>query len=115
MCINNYKETAGNAVPYTFKVGAKNVRISLKSKMKGTTLEGTIPGLFEGKMSSYIKCKNVDYNSTRYETFYDIQLNIKDKKNIYESFQDYVASETLEGDNKYDAGVHGLQVSRNLI
>jgi len=31
MCINNYKETAGNAVPYTFKVGAKNVRISLIS------------------------------------------------------------------------------------
>ncbi|XP_037723388.1 ubiquitin carboxyl-terminal hydrolase 7 isoform X1 [Drosophila subpulchrella] len=88
----------------------------LESKMKGTTLEGTIPGLFEGKMSSYIKCKNVDYNSTRYETFYDIQLNIKDKKNIYESFQDYVASETLEGDNKYDAGVHGLQeASKGVI
>lgn len=82
----------------------------LESKMKGTCLEGTIPGLFEGKMSSYIKCKNVDYNSTRYETFYDIQLNIKDKKNIYDSFQDYIAPETLEGDNKYDAGVHGLQV-----
>lgn len=86
----------------------------LESKMKGTILEGTIPGLFEGKMSSYIKCKNVDYNSTRYETFYDIQLNIKDKKNIYESFQDYVAPETLEGDNKYDAGVHGLQVSLGI-
>ncbi|XP_033172578.1 ubiquitin carboxyl-terminal hydrolase 7 isoform X2 [Drosophila mauritiana] len=88
----------------------------LESKMKGTILEGTIPGLFEGKMSSYIKCKNVDYNSTRYETFYDIQLNIKDKKNIYESFQDYVAPETLEGDNKYDAGVHGLQeASKGVI
>uniref|UniRef100_A0A1B0FQ62 Ubiquitin carboxyl-terminal hydrolase 7 n=1 Tax=Glossina morsitans morsitans TaxID=37546 RepID=A0A1B0FQ62_GLOMM len=81
----------------------------LESKMKGTNLEGTIPGLFEGKMSSYIKCKNVDYNSTRYETFYDIQLNIKDKKDILESFQDYITPETLEGDNKYDAGVHGLQ------
>ncbi|XP_050329287.1 ubiquitin carboxyl-terminal hydrolase 7 [Bactrocera neohumeralis] len=88
----------------------------LESKMKGTCLEGTIPGLFEGKMSSYIKCKNVDYNSTRYETFYDIQLNIKDKNNIYDSFKDYIASETLEGDNKYDAGVHGLQeASKGVI
>ncbi|XP_066139547.1 ubiquitin carboxyl-terminal hydrolase 7 isoform X1 [Euwallacea fornicatus] len=81
----------------------------LESKMKGTCVEGTVPKLFEGKMLSYIRCKNVDYSSTRSETFYDIQLNIKGKKNIYESFKDYIAKETLEGDNKYDAGEHGLQ------
>ena len=28
---------------------------------------------------------------------------------VIESFEDYVAAETLDGDNKYDAGVHGLQ------
>lgn len=81
----------------------------LESKMKRTCVEGTVPRLFEGKMSSYIKCKNVDYTSTRLETFYDIQLNIKGKKNIAESFRDYIDTETLEGDNKYDAGEHGLQ------
>lgn len=59
----------------------------LESKMKRTCVEGTVPRLFEGKMSSYIKCKNVDYTSTRLETFYDIQLNIKGKKNIAESFR----------------------------
>ncbi|XP_044758285.1 ubiquitin carboxyl-terminal hydrolase 7 isoform X2 [Coccinella septempunctata] len=81
----------------------------LESKMKGTCVEGTVPKLFEGKMLSYIRCKNVDYSSTRSETFYDIQLNIKGKKNIDESFKDYIAKETLDGDNKYDAGEHGLQ------
>ncbi|CAH0563456.1 unnamed protein product [Brassicogethes aeneus] len=81
----------------------------LESKMKGTCVEGTVPKLFEGKMNSYIRCKNVDYSSTRTETFYDIQLNIKGKKNIDESFKDYIAKETLDGDNKYDAGEHGLQ------
>ena len=30
---------------------------------------------------------------------------------MIESFDDYIAKETLEGDNKYDAGDHGLQVS----
>lgn len=30
---------------------------------------------------SYIKCKAIDYVSSREETFYDIQLNIKGKKN----------------------------------
>lgn len=28
---------------------------------------------------------------------------------VYESFKDYISVETLEGDNKYDAGEHGLQ------
>lgn len=81
----------------------------LETKMKGTCVEGVIPRLFEGKTLSYFKCKHVDYTSSRTETFYDIQLNIKGKKNIYESFKDYVTVETLEGDNKYDAGEHGLQ------
>ncbi|XP_014255041.1 ubiquitin carboxyl-terminal hydrolase 7 isoform X2 [Cimex lectularius] len=81
----------------------------LESKMKGTCVEGTVPKLFEGKMVSFIKCKNIEYKSQRTETFYDIQLNIKGKKNIKESFKDYVTPEVLEGDNKYDAGEHGLQ------
>jgi hypothetical protein len=62
-------------------------------------------------MMSYIRCKNVEYKSTRSESFYDIQLNIKGKKSITESFQDYIQTETLDGDNKYDAGTYGLQVS----
>lgn len=101
----------------------------LESKMKKTCVEGTIPKLvydfviflssnfllhlrlFEGKMISYIRCKNVDYKSTRTESYYDIQLNIKGKKTIEESFADYVNTETLEGDNKYDAGSYGLQAN----
>lgn len=81
----------------------------LEIKMKGTCVEGTVPELFEGKMVSFIKCKSVEYCSSRAETFYDIQLNVKGKKDILESFKDYVEPEVLEGDNKYDAGIHGLQ------
>jgi len=81
----------------------------LETKMKTTCVEGTIPKLFEGKMISYIRCKNVDYKSTRTESFYDIQLNIKGKKSIEESFRDYIQTESLDGENKYDAGSYGLQ------
>lgn len=49
--------------------------------MKGTLVEGTVPKLFEGKMTSFIKCKNVNCSSTRVETFYDIQLSVKGKNN----------------------------------
>ncbi|CAK9290332.1 unnamed protein product [Gordionus sp. m RMFG-2023] len=81
----------------------------IESKMKGSLVEGKIPKLFEGKMISYIKCKNVDYCSSCIEAFYDIQLNVKDMKNIYESFKQYINPQTLDGENKYDAGAHGLQ------
>ena len=52
--------------------------------------------LFEVKMISYIRCKNLDYKFTRRESFY-----IKGKKTIEESFADYIQTETLDGDNKY--------------
>lgn len=55
--------------------------------MKGTCVEGTVPRLFAGKMVSFIKCKHVDYTSSRAETFYDIQLSVKGKRNILESFK----------------------------
>lgn len=96
--------------------------------MKGTNVEGTIPKLFEGKMKSFIRCKNVNFESKREEPFYDIQLNVKGNRTsafvpqfrlrkaliychlVYDSFRDYVNTESLDGDNKYDAGDYGLQV-----
>ncbi|XP_031555902.1 ubiquitin carboxyl-terminal hydrolase 7-like, partial [Actinia tenebrosa] len=88
---------------------------NMESKMKGTCVEGTIPELLEGKIFSYIKCTKVDYVSTRLEPFYDIQLNVKGKKNIYESFKEYIEVELLDGDNKYDAGEHGLQEAKKGV
>ncbi|KAF7793175.1 hypothetical protein EIP86_004284 [Pleurotus ostreatoroseus] len=87
----------------------------LETKMKGTQAEGAIAKLFVGKMKSYIKCVNVDYESSRIEEFNDIQLNVKGMKNLYESFKDYVAVETLDGDNKYMAEGYGLQDAKKGI
>ena len=42
----------------------------LEVKMKATVSEGAITKLFVGKMKSYIKCINVDYESARAEDFY---------------------------------------------
>ena len=43
---------------------------NLETKMKGTEAEGAISKLFVGKMKSYIKCLNVDYESSRTEDYY---------------------------------------------
>jgi ubiquitin carboxyl-terminal hydrolase 7 len=53
----------------------------------------------------------VNYESSRIEEFYDIQLNVKGFNTLRDSFVDYVAVETLDGENKYQAEGHGLQVS----
>lgn len=42
----------------------------LEVKMKGTPAEGAITKLFLGKMKSYIKCVDVNYESSRTEDFY---------------------------------------------
>lgn len=64
----------------------------LENKMKGTVVEGTVPKLFEGKMTSFIKCKNVNCSSTRVETFYDIQLSVKGKNNSQSFLYYYLGS-----------------------
>jgi ubiquitin carboxyl-terminal hydrolase 7 len=101
--------------------------------MKGTAAEGAINKLFVGKMKSYIKCVNVEYESARTEEFYgpyttsiaimpvinlrdtDVQLNVKGMKNLQESFRDYIAVETLEGENKYQAEGFGLQDAKKGV
>jgi ubiquitin carboxyl-terminal hydrolase 7 len=77
--------------------------------MKGTKAQGTIDYLFQGKMKSFIKCLNVDFESSRLEDFYDIQLNVKHCHDVLASFKEYCTEEIMEGENKYHAEGLGLQ------
>ena len=113
--------------------------------VQGTVVEGTIQQLFEGHHMNYIECINVDYKSTRKESFYgilsgtsfsykslifllilkhnliftcyltDLQLDVKGCQDVYASFDKYVEVERLEGDNKYHAEEHGLQVNFHIL
>ncbi|KAK4593532.1 hypothetical protein RGQ29_017589 [Quercus rubra] len=87
----------------------------LEDKMKGTVVEGTIQQLFEGHHMNYIECINVNYKSTRKESFYDLQLDVKGCRDVYASFDKYVEVEHLEGDNKYHAEQYGLQDARKGV
>ncbi|KAL7275777.1 ubiquitin-specific protease ubp15 [Rhizina undulata] len=88
---------------------------NLEQKMKGTGVENFLTKLFVGKTKTYIKCINVDYTSERIEDFWDIQLNVRNFKNLHESFLDYIAVETMDGENKYFAEGHGLQDARKGV
>lgn len=87
----------------------------LETKMKGTAADGAISRLFVGKMKSYLRCVNVEYESARDEDFYDVQLNVKGMANLEESFRDYIEVEMLEGDNKYHAEGYGLQDAKKGV
>ncbi|CAL1157407.1 unnamed protein product [Cladocopium goreaui] len=92
----------------------------LEEQMKGTPTDGEIKRLFEGEFENYIECVDVDYRSQRNETFYDLQLNVKDESgaeitSLEDSLKDFVREEILEGDNAYDAESHGKQRARKGI
>jgi ubiquitin carboxyl-terminal hydrolase 7 len=79
----------------------------LDERMKSTPVEGSIQKIFGGTMVNYIECLDVDYKSRSKDTFLDLQLDVKGCRNIYESLDQYVAEDKLEGDNKYYADGYG--------
>ncbi|CAI6294669.1 unnamed protein product [Periconia digitata] len=87
----------------------------LDEKMKGTDAEGALEKMFVGKMKTYISCINVDYESSRIEDFWDIQLNVSGNKDLDDSFKDYIQVETMEGENKYHAEGFGLQDAKKGV
>ncbi|KAI9828435.1 MAG: hypothetical protein M1832_002863 [Thelocarpon impressellum] len=87
----------------------------LEEKMKGTEAENALAKLFVGKTKTYVSCIDVDYESSRIEDFWDVQLNVSGNKDLDDSFRDYVQVETMDGENKYFAEGHGLQDARKGV
>ena len=87
----------------------------MEERMKGTKAENALSEMFVGKMKTYISCINVDYESSRIEDFWDIQLNVSGNKDLDASFKDYVQVETMDGENKYFAEGYGLQDAKKGV
>ncbi|XQJ31104.1 ubiquitin hydrolase, putative [Leishmania guyanensis] len=66
-----------------------------------TPKENAIHRLFTGSLESYVKVEEVNYYGSREEPFYDLQLVVKNKMNIYSSFDAFFQVEVLDGKNKY--------------
>ncbi|KAL0590185.1 hypothetical protein ABG067_001830 [Albugo candida] len=87
----------------------------LEEKMSRTIVEGSIRKLFGGTVRSYVRCVDVNYESFRDESFYDLQLDVKGCSDIYDSFRKYIAIEMLEGENQYEAEGFGKQNAKKAI
>jgi ubiquitin carboxyl-terminal hydrolase 7 len=66
--------------------------------------------MFKGELIHKIECLNVKFTSESIEHFYDIQLPIKNLKNIYESLREYTKKNLLVKDNQYSTEKYGKQV-----
>ena len=87
----------------------------MEERMKGTEAENALAKTFVGKMKTYISCIDVDYESSRIEDFWDIQLNVSGNKSLDDSFKDYIQVETMDGENKYYAEGFGLQDAKKGV
>ncbi|CAG8473953.1 35423_t:CDS:10, partial [Racocetra persica] len=84
----------------------------LENKMKNTYADGAISKLFAGEMKNYVRCINVDYESSCIEDYYgNIQLEVKGCKTLNDSFLKYIREESCEGNNKYQTETYGLQIN----
>ena len=78
---------------------------NLETKIdKQPQLKGSIQNLFRGKIRSYIRCTDVDFESKRDEYFYDLSLDVKGCSKLKDSFYKYIEKEKLNGKNQYDTG-----------
>lgn len=63
--------------------------------------ENAINKLFHGSLESYVRVDEANYYGAREEPFYDLQLVVKNTKDIYASFDSFFQVEVLDGRNKY--------------
>ncbi|KAG2019672.1 ubiquitin carboxyl-terminal hydrolase 5 [Coprinopsis cinerea AmutBmut pab1-1] len=70
---------------------------NLDTKIKGTPAGDSLRNMISGKMKSFLRPINMpDQESSRIETFTDLQLNVKNLKDLNASLRDYTSTETIE-------------------
>lgn len=78
---------------------------NLNEKVKNfDNMKDGINDLFRGESRSYIRCSNVDFESSRTEYFYDISIPVQGCSTLEQSFKKYLEHEKLTGDNQYNTG-----------
>lgn len=83
---------------------------AIEKKCKESNIKEDITKiLFEGKLESYIKCVNIEFESVKEEIFTDVQLIIKQKNNIYQSLKFFLEKQKLFGTNAYQTEKNGKQ------
>jgi ubiquitin carboxyl-terminal hydrolase 9/24 len=73
----------------------------LEPYMKQTKYEKLFKYHFAGQTANELICKGCPHSSEKHETYTSIILQVKNKRSILESLEEYINGEMLEGDNAY--------------
>ncbi|OHT04300.1 hypothetical protein TRFO_28240 [Tritrichomonas foetus] len=79
---------------------------NLEKKMPNN-MKTAISDLFQFQMCQHLKCINVDYENVNVENYFDLTLEVKGCKDIYESIEKLLAPEKL--DELYETEKFGKQ------
>ncbi|CAG8541215.1 3475_t:CDS:10 [Ambispora gerdemannii] len=82
----------------------------LETSVSGTSQEMLFKNHFGGTLVQQIKSRECEHVSEREDPIFNIQCEVKNKKNIEESLQLYVEGEIMDGDNKYYCEMCGRKV-----
>ena len=73
----------------------------LETCLKGSSSENIFKDHFLGKLSNELICKGCPHYSERQESYFNLSLQVKNKKSLQESLEAFVQGEMLEGENAY--------------
>ena len=83
---------------------ARKLIDGLENKMKGMPgMETVLKNLFLGRVRNFVKCIDFDFQSSRTEEYYDIQLCVRGCKTLKQAFKQELKQELMQGDNAYRA------------
>ena len=67
----------------------------LEFAIKATPFKYTLDGVYGGKICSQLICQQCGKVKNRLENFYNLSLEVKNLKSVYESFQKFITGEII--------------------
>lgn len=67
----------------------------IENGLKGTPFKRLLECVYGGKTQSQLVCSNCKVVTNKYEQFYNISLEVKNSHSIFESFEKFIAGETI--------------------
>lgn len=67
----------------------------LETGIKETPFKNIIQSIYGGKYCSQLVCSSCNKISERHENFFNLSLEVKGHKNIFESFDKYIEGEVI--------------------
>jgi len=67
----------------------------LENGLRSTPFKCILEGVYGGKSSSQLICSSCGHVKEKFELFYNLSLAVKGMKNLYESFEKLIESETI--------------------